>query len=89
MNAKELFEIYKSLNAHAQVEFENLYNEYRETGLMEEHNKLDILGRRLDIAQSLQSIYDEEGKPYFDMEWVFKKILRFSDEEIAQAKLKK
>jgi len=85
MEGIELFEKYKNLSNKDQIEFESLYHEYKNNEIMMEYDRLDLIERKLNVASSLQGIYDETGKPFFDVNWIVKKIFKFTDEEIKVA----
>jgi hypothetical protein len=89
MNGEELLDVYKSMKIKEQKKFHDLYLAYKEKELENEYEKLEMLNQRLRVIHSLQSIYNTDGTPYLDINWVMKHILNFTDEEIEAAKAKK
>lgn len=53
--------------------------------LFEEWKYLNNLQKRAEIAATLSSnLQDAEGKPYLSIEWVVRKIMKFTDADIAE-----
>lgn len=56
--------------------------EFNSKEMFEEWKRLNNLQKRSEIAANiLGSIQDEEGNPYFHVEWVIKNILKLSEED--------
>jgi hypothetical protein len=85
MTGIELFELYNSLSEQEKIRFDTVYSNDNQNEISSEYSELELIERRLSVASSLQSIYDKEGRPYFDVEWIVKTIFHFSDEELKQA----
>lgn len=82
MTGIELFDLYNSLTEHEQITFDTVYNNDKQDEVIDEYNFLDLIERRISVASSLQSIYDKEGRPYFNIEWIVKNIFHFTDGEL-------
>jgi len=54
--------------------------DYTKTELENEWNYLNNLQNRLNIAEGLLRIHNDKGKPYFNVEWIVKKILKIDDD---------
>jgi len=55
--------------------------------LFEEWKYLNNLQKRAEIASTLSSnLQDAEGKPYLHIEWIIRKIMKFTDADIAENK---
>ena len=53
--------------------------------LFEEWKYLNNLQKRAEIASTLSSnLQDAEGKPYLHIEWIMRKIMKFTDADIAE-----
>lgn len=64
--------------SHMNISFNgvNLFHEWR---------KIGNLAKRAEIASQLATqVQDAEGKPYFHVEWIVKKILKMTDEELGE-----
>ncbi len=82
MTGIELFELYNSLTEQEQIAFDTVYNNDKQDEVIDEYNALDLIEKRVSVASSLQSVYDKEGRPYFNVEWIVKNIFHFTDEEL-------
>jgi hypothetical protein len=51
----------------------------RQKKLQRKYEKLDILQKRVSIANEMSKIYDDEGKAYFKVDWIKKNILKIKD----------
>jgi len=89
MTGEQLFEEYKNLTFQEKPKFDRLFNELIDNELNDEYMRLDLIERRLSAAVALQNLSDDEGRPFFDVNWIVKKIFDFSDDEIKKANTKK
>ena len=85
MTGIDLMELYNALTIQEQKAFDRVYQNDKINEMEYELNRLDMIERRLSVASGLQSIYDETGKPYFDVNWIVKTIFKFTDEELKVA----
>ena len=85
MTGEELFEEYKHLSFQEKLKFDNLFYVLVNNDLNAEHNRLDLIERRLSAAVALQNLTDETGGPFFDVKWIVKQIFKFTDAEIKEA----
>lgn len=69
MKMEELLEMYKNLDIKERIKFDKEYKKFSE------EEKLKQLTKRKDVAEELNMVLNEEGKPYFSSEWVDKNIL--------------
>ncbi len=82
MTGSELFDEYKKMDANERITFERLREKIWGKDNSEEFDRLDLIERRINVASALQSVYDEEGRPFFDVKWIIKNIFHFTDDEI-------
>ena len=52
----------------------------------DEYEYLDLLRTRTDIAQKVMNIKNEDGKSFFNVNWVAKNIFQFTEDEIKELK---
>ena len=71
MTGEELFEEYKHLSFQEKLKFDNLFYVLVNNDLNAEHNRLDLIERRLSAAVALQNLTDETGGPFFDVKWYY------------------
>jgi hypothetical protein len=67
---EELFDIYRNLDLKERIKFDMKYIKFNE------EEKLKEITRRKEISEYLDEIINDEGQPYFSLEWVEKNILR-------------
>ena len=83
-NIIKILKVYHSLDESEKIEFQNHLNKNNEI------KKLEDLSLRSSVAsQLLNDIITPEGKPYFNVDWVAKNIMGFSDKEIKELRDKK
>jgi len=58
-----------------------------EDELKMEYEYLDLLRTRTDIAQKVMNIKNEDGKSFFNVDWVAKYIFQFTEEDIKELKV--
>ena len=80
MTARELFQKYLELDAREKLRFDNHLK--RENEL----EKLENLGKRLEIAKELNNLKTDDGEPFFEVDFLMRKIMKYSDEEITKSK---
>jgi hypothetical protein len=75
----KVFKSYQKLDERGKISFKRAF--YRDNK-MEELRQME---ERAMIAQTIQqSIHDDEGKPYLNVDWIAKHILKLSDKEIKE-----
>jgi hypothetical protein len=83
-NIIKILKVYHSLDENEKIEFQNHLNKNNEI------KKLEDLSLRSSVAsQLLNDIITPEGKSYFNVDWVAKNIMGFSDKEIKELRDKK
>lgn len=83
-NIIKILKVYHSLDESEKIEFQNHLNKNTEI------KKLEDLSLRSSVAsQLLNDIITPEGKSYFNVDWVAKNIMGFSDKEIKELRDKK
>ena len=74
---EKLVKGYKKLNSRSKIQFQNVLNN--------EIDNLRKLEERALIAQTIQgSLQDIDGKPYLNVDWIAKNIMKLTDEEIKE-----
>ena len=74
---EKLVKGYKKLNSRSKIQFQNVLNN--------EIDNLRKLEERALIAQTIQgSLQDIDGKPYLNVDWIVKNIMKLTDEEIKE-----
>jgi len=80
---EKLFKGYKKLDQRSKIQFKHILNRDNEI------DKLRNLEERALIAQTIQqSLQDIEGRPYLNVDWIAKNVMKLTDDEIKENRTK-
>lgn len=85
----KLIKSYRKLNSEEQLLFVQELDKEHTRQIEKEWEYLNQLNNRANVAQEVMKIQNEDGRPYFNVDWIVKNIMKFTDSEIKDLNIKK